>query len=74
MLSSEKSMYVSLSVCMSVLLMCCRDLKMREKIELLHRICHWRLELDDIGDTLRVCVCMHACVRVCVLSCCMRHC
>ena len=31
-----------------------RDLKTREKIVLLHRICHWRLELDDIGDTLRV--------------------
>ena len=49
---------------------------MREKIELLHRICHWRLELDDIGDSLRVCasvcvvcVCEHSCVRACVRAC-----
>ena len=26
----------------------------REKIELLHKLCHWRLELDDVGDLVRV--------------------
>lgn len=36
------------SLCLS------RDLTTREKVETLHRLCHWRLELDDIGDLLRV--------------------
>ncbi|CAI8034138.1 Cat eye syndrome critical region protein 2 homolog [Geodia barretti] len=25
----------------------------REKVELLHKLCHWRLELDDVGDLVR---------------------
>lgn len=32
----------------------CRNLSTREKVELLHKLCHWRLELDDIGDLLKV--------------------
>ena len=31
-----------------------RSLRARDKVEILHRLCHWRLELDDIGDLLRV--------------------
>ena len=41
---------------------------MREKIELLHRICHWRLELDDIGDSLRVGALVYWCVHVYVVK------
>ena len=26
----------------------------RDKVELLHKLCHWRLELDDVGDLVRV--------------------
>lgn len=31
-----------------------RDLDSRTKVEILHKMIHWRLELDDIGDLLRV--------------------
>ena len=33
-----------------------KDLTMRERILILHKLCHWRLELDDIADLLRVSV------------------
>ena len=29
-------------------------LSARDKVELLHKLCHWRLELDDVGDLCRV--------------------
>ena len=32
----------------------CRDLDTRTKVEILHKMIHWRMELDDIGDLLRV--------------------
>ena len=41
---------------MLVKLLLCRNLTIREKVELLHKLCHWRLELDDIGDLLKVSV------------------
>ena len=31
-----------------------RELSTRTKVEIMHKLCHWRLELDDIGDLLRV--------------------
>ena len=31
-----------------------KDLSIRDKVDILHRLCNWRLELDDIGDLLRV--------------------
>ena len=31
-----------------------KDLTVRQKLELLYRLCHWRLELDDVSDQLRV--------------------
>ena len=34
-----------------------RGLTARDKIELLHKLCHWRLELDDVGDLVRVSGC-----------------
>ncbi len=31
-----------------------KDLTARTKLEILHKLCHWRLELDDTTDLLRV--------------------
>lgn len=31
-----------------------KDLDTYSRVLILHKLCHWRLELDDIGDLLRV--------------------
>ena len=31
-----------------------KDLDMYSRVSIMHKLCHWRLELDDIGDLLRV--------------------
>ena len=31
-----------------------KDLTIRQKVELLYHLCHWRLELADVADHLRV--------------------
>lgn len=31
-----------------------KDLSIRQRVEILHKLCHWRLELDDIADLFRV--------------------
>ena len=31
-----------------------KDLTIRQRVEILHKLCHWRLELDDIADLVRV--------------------
>lgn len=31
-----------------------KDLSIRQRVEILHKLCHWRLELDDIADLVRV--------------------
>ena len=33
-----------------------KDLSIRERVEVLHRLCHWRMELDDVGELVRVSV------------------
>ena len=31
-----------------------KDLDRYSRVSIMHKLCHWRLELDDIGDLLRV--------------------
>lgn len=31
-----------------------KDLDTYSRVAILHKLCHWRLELDDIGELLRV--------------------
>lgn len=31
-----------------------KDLDIYSRVSIMHKLCHWRLELDDIGDLLRV--------------------
>ena len=47
-----------------------KDLDTYSRVSIMHKLCHWRLELDDIGDLLRVSETKFAgsmgqCCRVC---------
>lgn len=38
-----------------------KDLDTYSRVTIMHKLCHWRLELDDVGDLLRVSSCVWRC-------------